>query len=183
MRTKGNVELKYGLIIGVGVSFWILLEYALGFHTTKLEIGRYSGYFSAIIPIIAYWFAIREKKNNVYGGSIKISQGLKTSFFVALLAGTILGIFMFSYLSWINPDFIDTSVTNEIEILREQGLSQTELTEAATAMLALLSPPVQGVATFLGSIFQGIVIGFIITLIQRRGRSKPPVPPSSQKAA
>jgi hypothetical protein len=39
----------------------------LGFHTTSLEIGQYSGFFSVLIPIILISSALRElqEKNGI----------------------------------------------------------------------------------------------------------------------
>ncbi|MDD8017583.1 MAG: hypothetical protein PHP42_04360, partial [Bacteroidota bacterium] len=60
LQLKNKPEILYGFLCGVAMSVWILIEYALGFHTTSLEIGQISGYFSNLIPIIFIYIALHE---------------------------------------------------------------------------------------------------------------------------
>lgn len=165
---KINLEIKYGLIIGLGVAAWIMLEFALGFHGRNIQIGQYSGYVAGIIPIVALWFAVGEKREKFYGGSMTIMQGLKMSFLISLLAGVIMAVFMFIYIQYINPAFIEYGLELQIEALRQQGLTEDEIQAAATFTLGLLTAPVQAAGAFLGGLLQGTFIGFIITLIRRK---------------
>ena len=165
---KSKLEIKYGLIIGIGVSLWVLLEFVLGFHGNNIQVGQYSGYFAAIIPIIALWIAVGEKRDQELGGNIRIMQGVKMSALISLLAGIILAVFMVGYITVINPGFIQTATEFQVSKLQEQGYTQAEIEEVVLVSIGFMTAPVQAAAAFFGTLIQGTFIGFIITLIRRR---------------
>ena len=57
----------YGFLCGLAMSGWIMIEFLLGFHSTSFEIGRYSGYFSVIIPVVFIFVALRERQSQSKG--------------------------------------------------------------------------------------------------------------------
>lgn len=181
---KRYVELKYGVIVGLGICTWMVVEFLLGFHGERMEIGKYSGYFAFIIPLFFYWIALKEKRNRVYNGSLRLSQGLRTSILISILVGLILGGFQIVYYKWINPGFVELAVTQQIDELRAQGLSEEELVTSATGMLVLLSAPAQAIIAFVSSIVEGTLIGFVYTLILKRKTAVVlPEPPANEPDA
>src|SRR5258707_15625252 len=99
MRT----EVKYGVITGIAVCSLVVIEYLMGFHTSRLEIGRYSGYFSMIIPFVTLFLAIREKRIETEEESLSVWQGIRTGVLVSFLSAVITAVFMLLYNNLINP--------------------------------------------------------------------------------
>lgn len=172
MDKKNTIPLTYGLLIGVLTSIWVLVEFLLGFHNEQYDIGKYSGYFAAIIPIILLWFAIRDYRK-LFKEKFTLKNGLTVSLLTMIVAGIASALFMFSYHSWINPEFGAQAVERQIENLRTEGLTEEELVDIATLQLLFFSPIVQAAITFIATIIQGIFIGLIITLIQKLFNNKP----------
>lgn len=93
----------YGLLCGIGMTIWVMIEFLLGFHSTSLEIGQYSGFFSITIPAVFIYIALAEiqTKSN---GTLSISQSIEVGFYIALVSGIIFTIFLYFYVNHINPE-------------------------------------------------------------------------------
>ncbi len=52
----------WGAAAAAGGALWTLIEYALGFHTDKPEVGRYTGFIAIIFPILAIVAALRQAR-------------------------------------------------------------------------------------------------------------------------
>lgn len=50
-----RTALVYGLIGAVLTAAWTLLEFRLGWHTTRAEIGSYTGFIALIFPLVLIW--------------------------------------------------------------------------------------------------------------------------------
>ena len=51
--------LVYGFAGAAAVFLWTLAEFALGFHTSRAEVGRYSGFLALLFPLVAIVLAVR----------------------------------------------------------------------------------------------------------------------------
>lgn len=156
-----KLELKYALLCGVGLSSWVLVEFMLGFHTTSLEIGQYSGFFSVLIPIILISSALRElqEKND---GLLPWKNGIEIGFRIAFFSSVIFTLFMILYHNVINPDWIDATVEWQRKKLILGGASDDEIGRFMDMYRRTNSLAMQIVTGFIGS----ITIGVIITLIE-----------------
>lgn len=156
-----KLELKYALLCGVGLSSWVLVEFMLGFHTTSLEIGQYSGFFSVLIPIILISSALRElqEKND---GLLPWKNGIEIGFRIAFFSSVIFTLFMILYHNVINPDWIDATVEWQRKKLILGGASDDEIGRFMNMHRRTNSLAMQIVTGFIGS----ITIGVIITLIE-----------------
>lgn len=160
MRT----ELKYGLIAGVGVSIYILFEYLLGFHTTSPEIGEYSGYFSAIIPIIVILFAIREKRDRSFNGVITFGQSFITGIIVTTISAFIITVFFVIYNDHINPQMMTNLSNWKAEQMRLENIPEDEIASSIEEWNAMYNP----LFIFAGSFFMGLMITLIFSLVVRK---------------
>ncbi len=103
---KFNLEVTDGLFCGLAMSFWVLIEFFLGFHTTSFEIGLYRGYFSILLPIIFIFVALKEKQSQP-NGILSINEGINVGFRTVLLSSIIFTVFLYFYNNHINPDWIE----------------------------------------------------------------------------
>lgn len=153
-----KTELKWGLITGLGVAAWIIAEYFLGFHSELMEIGKFTGYFAIIIPLLTYYFGLREKRDKVLGGKISFARAFGSGLLMSLITSIILTIFMFVYVEFINPDWFESGVAYEMRRLEEAGYSGQEIGMQLSDFAYLYSTPTQLVVTFFGTLIQGILI-------------------------
>ncbi len=163
-----KTELKWGAIIGFGISLWVLLEFLLGFHTTRMEVGQFSGYFSILIPIFALYFGICEKRDKELAGSLRFVEGLKAGFLMILLAALIITAFFYLYNTLINPGWIEHGMVWQQEQLIASGMNETQVTETMSQLRTIYSLQGQLLGAFLGTLLQGLLLSAVITLWLRK---------------
>ena len=166
-------ELKYGLLNSAGICLWVLLEYALGFHTTKMAIGQYTGYFSNIIPITMLFLAIRERRDKFNGGTLTFGQGMKTGILISLITAVIATIFMYFYYTAINPHFVELGIEFEKNKLIQSGMSEADIAARLESMKAMYGLPFQLGAILVLTPVVGSVYSAIISAILRRKPARP----------
>ena len=158
-------EIKYGLFMGLGVCLWILLEFILGFHTTRMNIGRWSGYFSVIIPIVCLYFGIQETKAETYW------QKVKAGIVMVSIASVIIALFFVVYNLFINPDWIEQGIAVEKQRLSEIGATEEEIIAAEQTMRQFFSIEMQVTGAFLGTLIEGCILTLLIAALVKKKES------------
>jgi hypothetical protein len=95
--------LVFGLLAAGGVAAWTLVEFALGFHTTRLEVGRYTGFVGLLFPVLAVVLALRSARRA--RGSLGFGQGLLEGLAVTAMFAVLGGVFLWLYYAVVNPGF------------------------------------------------------------------------------
>lgn len=164
-----KIETKYGLIAGLGICAWTMMEYLIGFHTDleKMDMGQYSGYFSAIIPIVAFTLGIRCKKHTDFNGTLTFKQGIRAGLVITLITAAIISVFFLIYYTLINSDWMTIGYKFEKNKLINEGLSDGQIAEHLTQFKEMYSLPAIVSGAFFGTIVQGGLLTLIITLILR----------------
>ena len=158
---KLDIKITYGLLCGFAMSAWVMIEFALGFHSTSFEIGRYTGYFSIIIPIVLIFSALREKQS-LSNGVLSVKVGIETGFNIAIISSIIFTIFLYFYNNHINPDWIGRMLDWQRKNLILSGASDDEIEAFMTQNRVRSSVIVQSITTFINS----TGIGVITTLVE-----------------
>jgi len=163
-------EIKFGLIVGLGTCTWILGEYFLGFHNEHYEVGQYTGYLSAIIPIYFIYKGIKQKRDKELGGQLFFGKAFLTGFLISLIAAIIITIFMLIYNKYINPDWMTMATKREELKLLEQGSSPMVVQEKMQEFQKMSSVTSQLIYTFFGILGMGLIITAIESLFLKRRR-------------
>ena len=169
-------ELKCGLITGAGVCLWIMGEFLLGFHTTRLEIGAYSGYFSAVIPLTALFFMLKRQRDSAPEGRLALWPGVKSGLQAAFISGVIVYGFMLAYHQFINPGWLDQTLEWKVARMRSESLPEAYIRQQivtyrnAHSPLGLIATRLAGM-TLLGAAFS---LGLTLWLRRRPGAPRPP---------
>ena len=124
-------EFKYGLIAGGGVALWFFCEYLLGLHTTRLALGEYTGRFSSLVLLFAI-LALLKKQQAAYGPLFTLRRGLWSGLFTALIAATVIYIFMAFYGQFINPGWLEHSLKWQVDQLRAANVPESKIREQIT---------------------------------------------------
>ena len=155
------LEYRYGLLCGTGLSIWILVEYALGFHTTSLEIGQYSGYFSIVVPIIVIYAALKEQ-NSKTNGVITVKECINIGFQIAIYSAALFTLFLYIYTAYINPEWLNSVVEWQRKKLILSGASNDEIGRFMDKNRRMNNAVGQGVMNFIST----TGIGVFVTLIE-----------------
>ncbi len=155
-----NPELRYGLIIGLGVSLWVLVEFLLGFHTTRMEIGEFTGYLSVIIPILSLYSGLFAKRmENLF---ITYWQLVKAGMMMVIIGALIISLFMGLYNSVIHPGWVEEGIALEKQRLVEMNATAEEITAAEEVMDVVFSTEMQMIISFIGVVFEGFFLTLLI---------------------
>jgi len=166
-----NPEYRYGLLCGVGMSIWVLIEFALGFHTTSLEIGQYSGYVSVFIPIVVIYVALKEQQTTL-NVVLPLKAGINTGFQIAIISAAIFTLFLFLYNNYINPEWIDAMVQWQRKKLILSGATDDEIGRFMDQNRKMNNSLGQGIMSFISSTGLGVFVTLIELPIIRFVSSK-----------
>jgi hypothetical protein len=167
-----HIEVRYGLIAGGLVCLYILSEFLLGFHTTRLDIGAYSGYGASVIPFVVYFLALRRWKFERGGGFLTIRQGVRSGLLMSMIVATVLASFMLAYNRFINPSFLDKNIEIVHQELLRQGKPAGEIRDTIDDLRVSNSFPQQTIFILAGVTFEGMLISAILAYFLQK---RPPV--------
>lgn len=165
-------ELKYGLISGAGVCAWIGLEYLLGFHTTRPEVGAYTGFLSNLIPLAALFLLLRVRRNQVFDGRLSLAAGIGAGLYASFVASLIVYSFLVAYSHFINPTWIDQALELKVAAWRAQQVAETDIQQQilryrnAYTPVGLLGTVILGM-TLMGGLFSVALTLFVRQLPHR----------------
>jgi hypothetical protein len=155
-------EIKYGLVCGAGVCLWIALEYLFGFHTTRPEIGAYTGLLSNLIPIVTLFLLLQRKRAAIYDGRLSLGSGIGAGLVASFVASLLVYCCLTSYTHFINPIWIEQALEAKVAAWRSQELAESviqsriRLYRDAYTPYGLLQSVVVGM-TLMGGLFSLIL--------------------------
>lgn len=158
---KSSSDIVYGIVCGVAVSAWTMIEYLLGFHTTSPEIGQYSGFVSIIFPVVFIYYALHEKQAAT-GVSLPLLDGINTGFRIAFFSALVVTLFLFIYSTYINPEWITTAMEWQRKKMILGGASDDEIEKFMEQNRLMNNSLAQSIMTFISS----TGIGVLITLVE-----------------
>jgi hypothetical protein len=165
-------EVTYGITCGVAMCAWVLAEFLLGFHTTSFEIGTYSGYFSAIIPIVFIFTSLRQRQS-LNNGVLTTKDGINIGFRIALISSIIFAAFLYFYNTAINPDWIERLVEWQRKNLILSGASDDVIGQFMSQNRYRNSVVTQAIMNLINSTGIGVIITLVeIPIVKRLFRMK-----------
>ncbi|MEX2601575.1 MAG: DUF4199 domain-containing protein [Balneolaceae bacterium] len=160
MLTTYKIEIKWALIFVVATLTWMTLEMLTGLHDTQIDKHATYTMLFAIPAIAIYVIALRDKRENHYGGVMTYKQGFISGLIITLIVTVLSPVTQFITSTVITPDYF----VNVIEYAVEQG----ELTrEAAESYFNLRSYIIQGL---IGVPVMGILTTAIVAFFVKKGR-------------
>lgn len=166
-------EFTYGLISGAGLCLWITLEYLLGFHTTRLEIGTYTGLLSNLIPLTILFLLLRAKRAAVYDGRLSLGAGIWAGVFTSFIAALLVYSFLVSYTHFINPTWIDQMLEAKVAQQRAAHVPEGIIQDGITATRDAYTPGGLVFTIIVGLTLMGGLFSFFLTLLVRQLPHRP----------
>lgn len=166
-------ELKYGLICGAIVCAWIALEYLLGFHTTRPEIGAYSGFLSNLIPLVTLFFLLRAKRARVYDGQLSLGAGIWAGVYASFVAALIVYTCLVLYSHFINPTWIDQALEAKVAAWRAQQVAEGDIQNRITVYRNAYTPIGLVGTIIVGMTLMGGLFSLGLTLLVRHLPHRP----------
>ncbi|HEX8638981.1 MAG TPA: DUF4199 domain-containing protein [Pyrinomonadaceae bacterium] len=161
-----KTEIKFGLILGLGICVYTTVAHLLGFYTNNIQAGKYGDAAIILLPLIVLFLAIREKRN--LNASLTLFQGIKTGLLVVLVSFPISSSFLWIYHHHINPNWLEFILDYEQNSLLRAGVSEAEIASRIDKLRAGNSDFAQIIGGFIGTLVIGFVLSSIFSLILRR---------------
>ena len=161
--------LNYALIISVVLIIISLIFYLAGSPTS--DAIQYIGY---VVVIAGLAYAAIMYRNEVLGGYISYGKSLGFIVVTGLIAGVILGVYNFVFLSFIAPEVLEiikeeiTERAYETAYQFNPNISDAELDNMVDMQLRFQNPTLLAVFTIIGYTFQALVFGLIISIFVKR---------------
>ncbi|MBC6992745.1 DUF4199 domain-containing protein [Neolewinella lacunae] len=154
-----RIEIKWGLIFVAMSLLWMLGERLVGLHDELLEHHAVWTNLIAVPAIILYVLALKDKRENFYGGKMSWGQGFKAGMIVTAVVAILSPLTQLITSKIITPHYFDNVIAYSVA----QGLS----TQAdAEAFFNLGNYIVMG---FIGAIVMGAVTSAIVAIFAKRG--------------
>lgn len=156
-------ELKYGLLAGAGTSAWIMTEYLLGLHTTRLAVGAVSGYFSSLVILLCLWRMLRAKQA-AYGPMFNLRHGLWSGLYASLAGAVVVYGFLVLYNQVIHPGWLDHAMQWKVDRLRADGIAEDEIRRQLDFYRRANQPVGLLLTTLVGTTLMGGIMSLVITI-------------------
>ena len=140
--------LKYGLLASLGMAAWMMAEYALGFHGSRLAIGHYTSHGVEVILVLFLW---RLHHNQLYASNhywLPLWQAVLQGMLASLIAAMGLYIFLTLYLHFLNPFFPDNYLQWLVDNWRAEGITEIVIREKTLAFRWSFGPIGRLINTF-----------------------------------
>ena len=156
-------EFTYGLASGLGVCLWVMVEYLLGFHTTRLAIGEYSGYFSSLVPLACLWLMLR-RQQTAFGPLFTLPRALKSGLLASFVGAVVVYIFFVAYNRFINPGWLDHALEWKVAQLRAAHVPEVDIRQEINFYRKTNTPVGLLLTTVGGTTLMGGIMTVLLTL-------------------
>jgi hypothetical protein len=161
-------EFTYGLLTGAAVCVWIGLEYLLGFHTTRLGAGEYTGLLSNLVPLASLFLLLRAKRAAVYDGRLSFASGIGSGVVASFIAALVVYTFLVIYNQFINPGWIDQVLEYKVAQLRAAHRPEAAIQESITLTRNAYTPVGMIISIIVSMTLMGGLFSFGLTLLLRQ---------------
>lgn len=134
MRT----ETKFGLLLAVGLFFWLRAELALSLRIDWLPLGKYTGYSMLLLPPLLLFIVIRQKKR-IQAGGMAFGQGLMAGVITSAIAAVTLVLLFYLYSHLFQPDWVMPVMDAMASKMQLSGWPDAEIATKQAELQALCS--------------------------------------------
>jgi hypothetical protein len=122
-----KIILKYGLLVGVIVGVYMMVEYAIGLHGKYLQYGQYTGYVRYVLLAAGVFIGIRETRGGERTGSIGFWPAVWVGIRISFVAAAVITISELIYIQFVNPGFTDDYVAFTVAKLKTANATVEEI--------------------------------------------------------
>ena len=152
-------------LYSAGIAIAITL---IGYFTGMDKTGavNWMSYVSWPFLILFLWLAIKERKQEDFGGTISYGQCVGTGALVGLWAGIVTAIFMYVYFVAINPGAIDFLLQKQQDIMQSRQMDPQKISSAMSMARRLFIPFAVG-GSVIGDVFFATLFSLILGIFAR----------------
>ena len=137
---------------------WMVLEKAVGLHSTHIDKHMYLTNLFAIPAILVYVLALKDKKKNFYNGQMTYKQGFLSGFIITIIVALLAPLTQWITSAIITPEYFPNVIAHSVETGYHNSLEEAE------AYFNLKNYMVQSV---IGALVMGIITTAVVALFVR----------------
>jgi len=162
MLDQYKIEIKWAVVFILTMLLWMCLERVLGWHDEHIDKHMYLTNLFAIPAILIYVLALRDKRENDYGGSMTYKQGFMSGLIMTVVITLITPFAQWIISSVITPHYFENAIAYSLETGYHKTLEEAE------RFFNLKSYLLQ--ATF-GAFFMGVLTSAVVAFFVRSKKS------------
>lgn len=135
-----RAELKYGLVAGLLMNAWMLIEHVFGVHTVHLSAARYTGIVGDLIPVVMLYLLLKHQIAALQRYWLPLWEGMLYGFAASLAAALVFYIFLNAYKFFINPSWVDLQLEWRVAEMRAAGATEAHIREKLVALRTAFGP-------------------------------------------
>ena len=161
--SAGQSALYYGLLLAV---VFILVHLVLYLVDQNKET---AGIIVSVVIFIAGVVVVQlDYRNKKCGGFLSYGRAVKIGFLSVLFASFMVAVYMFVYLSYINPGEMLQAKTDAIQDIYNMGMDPEGEAQAVKIQEFVHTPVVYALFTILGYAFMGIIAALITSIFIKK---------------
>ena len=160
---RARFVLNQGTFMGLALAAVYLFVHLVGMMDSFLQsILSWAVYIGFIhVSMVRY-------RDNFLGGYLSYGQGVWMGTRMGILAGIIIGAWMFLYIKVINPGYLDEVIVQMQETYLSMGMSENEVAQMEGMFSLVANPVLMIVSGIFGVGITALIFSLIIAIFQRR---------------
>jgi hypothetical protein len=156
-----KIEIKWAIIFTLMMLSWMVLERLFGLHDTHIDKHPTYSNFVAIPAIAIYVFALLDKRNNFYNGSMTYLQGFVSGLIITAFVTVLSPLVQVITSLVITPEYFQNAI--------DHAVSTGQMTQTAAEEYFNLSSYLMQV--LIGTPLMGIMTTAIVAIFTRKNKS------------
>lgn len=161
IMNQKNHALVYGLIGGLLTVVVSLILYLAGMTDPASGKSNWLGSILSIAIFVWALFTAIRKQREDQGGAISFGEAFKVGFVASLIIALIGVVYMWVFMNFIDPDFIDQVKQAAMEQMAAQGQSDEQIEQSMEMAGKMMTGPMMLVWSFVGSLVMGVIVSLI----------------------
>ncbi len=135
---------------------------------TGLKSQFFSSLFIYLLYITVLVFAVLNYRNKILGGKISFGKAFNLGFWISTICAIISAIGLYFYTQYIDADYLNNSLNNLTEYLREKGINEEKIELSLSKSKFFMTPIGFSISVFFDRFISGLLFSLIIGLIVKR---------------
>ena len=155
--------MNHGLIVGL-----ILVGLAFIIYLLKIKAGGLFQYLNWAVIIAAVYYSMKAWRDQYCGGYITYAKALGYGIRVMFFASIVYGFYSMLYMTWINPDAMEETLSAVEEGYYVMGFDDQQIEQLMEFAERMRAPGWQVFTSVLGMTFTGLIISLIVAIFVKR---------------
>ncbi len=157
---KFKTEIKWAVIFSACTLGWMFFEKIMGWHNELIAKHYLYTNFFAIVAIIIYVKAIKDKKENDLNGQMTWKQGFVSGIALSVFIAVLSPLVQFNVATFISPDFFSNAINHTVENGKDKAMAEAYFNLKSYMMQSAF-----------GALSMGVVTAAIVALFIKNKKS------------